>query len=249
MKLETRLHRAGYRVGRHPHPRSQRSHRRTGAGGLARVRPRVHALAEAAYAAEHRHRWGRRSGSAAGRLGGCDRRAQRRRGLPVRARVSMDAAALLGALADDQGRLRANRRTDASRGQRGGGDATPDPHLLGGARRREPAAGRHRTPRNALPGLGGRPRRRLHRACGAPVDEPEPAGGTRPLPRLARLSGAPVRRDGGGSGRRCLSSQRCLRRVHACLRRPGRDYAELIEVDAMDRKRASRNIRSGLASP
>ena len=94
---------------RHAAARAHREPAGRGAGArrAARLRIRLHAVAEAADAAEHRHRRGRRRGSAAGRLGRRDRRADAGRALPVRDRLPLDAAPLLGPLAAGQGRLRA----------------------------------------------------------------------------------------------------------------------------------------------
>ena len=98
-----------------------------GGGALAqrpaRLRLRLHALAEADDAAEHRHRRRRRSRAAAGRLGGGHRRAERHRLLPLRDRLLLDAAPLLGALAADEGRVRQGRRADAAGRPRRAGDA------------------------------------------------------------------------------------------------------------------------------
>ena len=109
-------------------------------GRPARLRLRLHDVAEAADAAEHRHRRRRRRGAAAGRLGRGDRRAHARRALPVRDRVPLDAAPLLGALAADQGRLRPHRRADAARRARRRGDPAPDRDLRRGARRVHPGS-------------------------------------------------------------------------------------------------------------
>ena len=96
------------RLARQPADRAAR------ARGQPLLRARLHALAEALDAAEHRHRRRRRRRAAARRLRG-------RRGPPrlgrarhVRRRLRLDAAALLGARADDQGALRARRRADAA---------------------------------------------------------------------------------------------------------------------------------------
>ena len=68
---------------------------------------RLHGLAQAPHAAEHRHRRRGRRGAAARRLGGGHRRAGRHGALPVRDRLLLDAAALLGAVAAHEGRVRA----------------------------------------------------------------------------------------------------------------------------------------------
>ena len=73
------------------------------------LRPRLHALAEAVDAAEHRHRRSRRRRAATRGLGGRDRERRRRGAASLRDRVRLDAAALLGARAPDQGQLRGRR--------------------------------------------------------------------------------------------------------------------------------------------
>src|SRR4051795_7259710 len=108
--------------------------------GTARLRPRLHALAEAQDAAEHRHRRPRRRGPAAGRLGGGHRRPQRHGLLPLRDRLLLDAAALLGALAADEGRVREGEHPDAAGGPRRGRDAAADRPLRRPPLRRHPAA-------------------------------------------------------------------------------------------------------------
>ena len=87
----------------------QPARRRAGAVRLPRLRVRLHDVAQALDAAEHRDRRRRRRRPAAGRLG----RGHRPRGpgrlVPVRDRLLLDAAALLGAVAADEGRVRARR--------------------------------------------------------------------------------------------------------------------------------------------
>ena len=101
---------------------------------------RLHALAQAPDAAEHRHR--RRGGrrAAARRLGRRDRRARRHGDLPLRDRLLLDAAALLGAVAAHEGRVRRGRRADAARRARRARDAPPDPAVHGAALRGDAAA-------------------------------------------------------------------------------------------------------------
>ena len=77
----------------------QRAHRSAGARRQPLLRPRVHALAEALDAAEHRHRRRGGRGAAARRLGGRDGRRDVRGAPPLRDRLRLDAAALLGARA------------------------------------------------------------------------------------------------------------------------------------------------------
>ena len=93
--------------------------------GLPRLRVRLHGLAEAPHAAEHRDRRRRRRGAAARRLGGGDGLGQRHGGDPVLHRLLLDAAALLGAVAADEGRVRARSacrccRSCAARPRRAG---------------------------------------------------------------------------------------------------------------------------------
>ena len=109
---------------------------------LPRLRLRLHDVAQAPHAAEHRDR--RRGGrrAAAGRLGRGDRRrSPRHRAVPVRDRLLLDAAALLGALAADEGRVRARRRADDAGRPRRGRDAPPDPALHRAAAGPDAAAG------------------------------------------------------------------------------------------------------------
>ncbi|KAI1691317.1 ubiA prenyltransferase family domain-containing protein [Ditylenchus destructor] len=111
------------------------------------LRPRLHRLAQAPHAAEHRHR--RRGGRlpAADRLGCGDRRRRAPPGAAVRSRLPVDPAAFLGARAVREDRLRQCRRADASGGRRREGDARPDRalhHPDGGRRDRALAARPHR---------------------------------------------------------------------------------------------------------
>ena len=88
------------------------------AGGRAvvlrvpRLRLRLHRLAQAHDAAEHRHRRRGGRGAAAGRLGRRPRLGGRHGADPVLHRLLLDAAALLGAVAADEG---ASTRRSASR--------------------------------------------------------------------------------------------------------------------------------------
>ena len=181
--------------------RPARAHRQpAGRGALAlrpaRLRLRLHALAEAHDAAEHRDRRRRRRGAAAGRLGGGHRRAQRHRPLPLRDRLLLDPAPLLGALAADEGRVREGRRADAAGGPRRGRDPPPDPPLHRAALRGDPAALLRRRLRRRLPGRLDDAGRRLHLLRGAPAAQRRPPLGAAHLPLLARLPGAALRRDG-----------------------------------------------------
>ena len=76
---------------------------------------RLHALAEALDAAEHRHRRRGRRGAAARRLRGRDREPRPAGALALPDRLPLDAAALLGARAADQGELRGGEGADAAR--------------------------------------------------------------------------------------------------------------------------------------
>ena len=97
------------RVDREPPDRRSRARRERV------LRRRLHALAEALDAAEHRHRRRRRGRSAARRLRGRDGEPGAPRALALPHRVPLDAAALLGARADDQARVRGGGRPDAAR--------------------------------------------------------------------------------------------------------------------------------------
>ena len=82
---------------------------------LARVRGlrrRLHDLAQAPHAPEHRDRRRRRRRPAAGRLGRDPRLAVVDGGLPVRDRLLLDTPALLGAQPADEGRVRQGRHPD-----------------------------------------------------------------------------------------------------------------------------------------
>ena len=92
----------------------QRAHRGSRTRRFLFLRLRLHAVAQANDAAEHRDR---RSGgrlSAAGRLGGDDGHDRPHRGLPVPDRVLLDAAAFLGARAAQAARLRQGRSADGA---------------------------------------------------------------------------------------------------------------------------------------
>ncbi len=78
------------------------------------LRLRLHDLAEAPHAAEHRDRRRRRRLPADGRLGRGDRRGQPRLDRPVPDHLLLDAAAFLGAGALSLPGLRAGRRADAA---------------------------------------------------------------------------------------------------------------------------------------
>ena len=90
------------------------------------LRLRLHALAEAHDAAEHRDRRRRRRRAAARRLRERDRSPRLGRARDVRDRLPLDAAALLGARADDPRALRERTRADAARRARRPRDRTPD---------------------------------------------------------------------------------------------------------------------------
>ena len=104
-----------------------------GGGDPRRVDPvlrgRLHRLAEAPHAAEHRHRRRRRRVPAADRLGGGDRQRVDAAAAAVRDHLPVDAAALLGARAVHAGRLRQGGRADAAGRRRRGGDAAADAAL------------------------------------------------------------------------------------------------------------------------
>ena len=141
-----------------------------GARRPARLRGRLHDLAQAADAAEHRHRRRRRRDAAAGRLGGGDRRPGARGAVAVRDRLPLDAAALLGALAADQGRLRAHRRADAAGGQGRGRDPAPDRRLHADPRRLHASLPVATGFLGAIYAASRRgPGRRVHRPRGAPA--------------------------------------------------------------------------------
>ena len=108
------------------------------------LRLRLHALAQAAHAAEHRDRRGRRRVPADGRLGRGDRRGEPRLDRPVPDHLLLDAAALLGAGALPLQRLRAGRRADAAGGRRAREDPPARAGLHRGARAGEPAPVRAR---------------------------------------------------------------------------------------------------------
>src|SRR5579862_4602357 len=161
------------------------------------LRLRVHALAQAYDAAEHRHRRRGGGGAAARRLR--ERVGSSGLGGPrhVRDRVPVDAAPLLGARADDQGALCARSGADAPGRARRPRDGSADRALLGGARRRYARPRRVRRLRASL-------RRRRARARGfAPVvvgralARPEPPSRGPALPLFAALPRAALRRDGG----------------------------------------------------
>ena len=118
----------------------QHDRRAAGDGRPARLRVRLHAVAEAAHDAEHRDRRRRGGGAAAGRLGRRRRQPRPFGVLPVRDRLLLDAAALLGARAADQGRLRAHGHPDAAGRRRRARDAAPDPALRLAAARDHGAA-------------------------------------------------------------------------------------------------------------
>ena len=135
---------------------------------LPRLRVRLHRVAEAPHAAEHRDRRRRRRGAPAGRLGGGDGVGQRHRRDPVLHRLLLDTAALLGAVAADEGGVPQGRRADAPGRPRRGRDAPTDPALLGAALRGDTAAVLRGGLRLDLPRRLAAARARLHRRRCAP---------------------------------------------------------------------------------
>ncbi len=102
------------------------------------LRGRLHDVAQALDAAEHRHRRGGGRVSADDRLGGCDGRHRTRVDPAVPHHLLLDAAAFLGAVALSHRRLPPRQRADAAGGRRRGGNPPADPALFAGA-----GAGRH----------------------------------------------------------------------------------------------------------
>ena len=98
---------------RPPRELRQRADRSARARRQPLLRPRLHPLAEALDAAEHRHRRRSRCGAAAGRVGSRDRRPHGAGVVPVPDRLLLDPAALLGARASDPARLRGGADPDA----------------------------------------------------------------------------------------------------------------------------------------
>src|SRR5581483_208760 len=163
---------------------------------------RLHALAQALDAAEHRDRRRRRRRAAARRLGDRDGEHHLCRDPALRDRLRLDAPALLGARAPDQGQLPRRRSADAPGRARRPRDGTPDRPLLRGPRRGNPSAGRVRLRRTAVSGLRARARRRLRLARRAAPPRPDPAARRAPLPLLPPLPRAALRgvRPRRGSG-------------------------------------------------
>ncbi len=121
---------------------------------------RLHGLAEALDAAEHRHRRCRRGLSADDRLGRRDRHGEPRELPAVPHHLLVDAAAFLGARALQAGRLRRGRHSHAAQCCRRASHEAPDPAVFDGAGRRDAGAARYRLWRLAsTPPL--RPSRRL----------------------------------------------------------------------------------------
>ena len=135
---------------------------------LRLLRARLHRLAQAPHAAEHRHR--RRGGrrAPARRLGRGGRLGERDRRRALRDRLPLDAAPLLGAGAAARRGLRARRRADAADGARRQGERAADPRLHA-APASPPRSCRSRSARSAGSTRPPRvvPRRPLHlaRAC------------------------------------------------------------------------------------
>ena len=165
--------RAGLRLA---DPHRQPAQRAAGDERHRVLRLRLHDVAEAHDAAEHRHRRCGRLRPGARRLGGGDRRGRPAGARAVRDRLLLDAAALLGAGAALPRRLRGRERADAAGGARRGRDRAPDRALHDRPDRGQPAppaGGRH--------GLGlPRGRRRARR----------------PLPARRRCGCGPMRRTG-----------------------------------------------------
>ena len=134
--------------------------------GLPRLRVRLHVLAEAAHAAEHRDRRRRGRGASARRLGRGDRLGQRHGADAVLHRLLLDAAALLVAVAADEGRVPQGRRADAAGRARRGRDAPADPALRGAAVRGHAAALLRGWLRRDLSRRLAHARTRLHRRRG-----------------------------------------------------------------------------------
>ena len=169
--------------------------RGAGARRLHRLRRRVHDVAQAPHAAEHRDRRRGRRDAAAGRLGGDARLAVVDRGLPVRDRLLLDAAPLLGAQPADEGRVRRGGRADAAGGARRGRDAPADRALRGAAVRRQPAAVLRRASSAAIYLAGSMALGfALHRRRRAAVPARRPPLGAAPVPLLDAVPGAAVLR-------------------------------------------------------
>jgi len=125
------------------------------------LRLRLHAVAQAQHAAEHRDRRGGRLRPGARRLGGGDRHHRRAGTRAVRHRLLLDAAALLGTGAALPHRLRGGACPDAAGGPRRGGDGAPDRPVQHPAGDRQPAAVADRRDGADLSRLGNRARRPL----------------------------------------------------------------------------------------
>src|SRR5579862_405432 len=200
-----------------PRPRAGARVRRRALGGLVRaarcprqladcpagarreplLRLRVHALAQAYDAAEHRHRRRGGGGTAARRVR--ERVGSSGLGGPrhVRDRVPVDAAPLLGARADDQGALCARSGADAPGRARRPRDGSADRALLGGARRRHARARGVRPLRARLRCRSARTRRLPPVVVGRAVARSQPPSRGPALPLFAALPRAALRRDGG----------------------------------------------------
>ncbi|CAA9493955.1 MAG: Heme O synthase, protoheme IX farnesyltransferase COX10-CtaB, partial [uncultured Solirubrobacteraceae bacterium] len=183
-------------VDRGPVDRGQPAGRRAVVLGLPGLHGRLHGVAQAPHAAEHRHRRRRRRGPAARGVGGDDGLAERHGAVPLRDRLLLDAAALLGAVAAHEGRVRARGRPDAARRARRGRDAPADPPLQRPALRRDPAALLRRRLRVDLPHRVVGPQRAVHRRRGAALPPEGPPQRAAPVPVLPRLPRPAVRVDG-----------------------------------------------------
>ena len=168
-----------------------------GAGRLPLLRARLHRLAQAPDAAEHRHRRGRGRGAAARRLGRGRRLGDRHGGRALRDRVPLDAAPLLVARAPARRGLRPRRRADAADGARRRGERAPDPRLHRAARRVLARARRAGDAELAVRDRGRAARRPLHLARAAPsAGAQRPRDRTADVPLLAALPRPAVRRHG-----------------------------------------------------
>ena len=167
-------------------------------GGDPVLRLRLHDLAEAPHAAEHRDRRRRRRLPADDRLGRRDRRRVGRRHRALPADLPVDAAALLGAGALSQRRLSPRRRADAAGGRRPARDQAADAGLHAGAGAggagADPAGRGRLALRRGGAGAEPRPSSATPSSCGAP---PTTAAAIRRatahVPLLAALSRGPVR--------------------------------------------------------
>ncbi len=142
------------------------------------LRPRLHRLAQAVDAAEHRHRRRGRSCPATRRLGGGHGLARAAGARPLPHRLPLDAAALLGARAAHQARLRGGGDSHAARRARRRRDGEADRPLLG---RRS-----WRSPSSRSPPAGSAPCTSARRSFWAPRSSGSRCGcGARSMPARA----------------------------------------------------------------